>query len=507
MRRGSGVFHGPGVKPSQLARSRPAGRRLIPVKACHTHRAYRGAMTTGRPRFDPDLLARHDTPGPRYTSYPTAPHFDAAFGESALRAAIARSNDALIPRPLSLYVHVPFCLSPCFYCGCTRIVTRDTARGPAYAERLRREIDRIAPLFDDDREVVQLHFGGGTPNFLDETTLAGLVGHLREVFRFADEQHSDLSIEIDPRSTSPASMAVLRDIGFNRASFGIQDFDPDVQVAVNRVQPFEATRDVLEAARAAGMRSINVDLIYGLPKQTLDGFRATLEKVVELHPDRVAVYSYAHLPQMFRPQKRIDAADLPSPAGKIALLGLAIERLTAAGYVYIGMDHFALPHDSLAVAARRGRLHRNVQGYSTQPDGDLIALGISSISKVGPTYSQNVRTLDDYYDRLDRGELPTMRGIELTADDMLRRSVIESLMCQFALSIDAIEEAYLIDFHQYFSPELEALGILREHDVVELDHHWITVTPCGRVMVRAVAMTFDRHLQHDRERQHFSKII
>jgi oxygen-independent coproporphyrinogen-3 oxidase len=287
----------------------------------------------------------------------------------------------------------------------------------------------------------------------------------------------------------------------------VQDFDPDVQKAVNRIQPEEETFAVIDTARRVGMTSVNIDLIYGLPKQQVSSLRHTLDRVIALNPDTIALYRYAHLPTVFKPQRRIESDDLPTAEAMLQLMMLAIRRLTAAGYLYIGMDHFALPHDSLAVAARRGRLHRNVQGYSTQPDGDLIALGISSISKVGPTYSQNVRTLDDYYDRLDRGELPTMRGIELTADDMLRRSVIESLMCQFALSIDAIEEAYLIDFHQYFSPELEALGILREHDVVELDHHWITVTPCGRVMVRAVAMTFDRHLQHDRERQHFSKII
>lgn len=473
---------------------RPAGLGLIGVKARGAGRPYRAGMTTGRPRFDPDLLARHDTPGPRYTSYPTAPHFDAAFDESALRAAIARSNDALIPRPLSLYVHVPFCLSPCFYCGCTRIVTRDTARGPVYAERLRREIDRIAPLFDDDREVVQLHFGGGTPNFLDETTLAALVGHLRYAFHFADEQHSDLSIEIDPRSTTPAAMAMLRDIGFNRASFGIQDFDPDVQAAVNRVQPFEATRDVLEAARAAGMRSINVDLIYGLPKQTLDGFRATLDKIVALRPDRVAVYSYAHLPQMFRPQKRIDAADLPSPAEKIALLGLAIERLTAAGYVYIGMDHFALPFDELAIAQRKGGLHRNFMGYTTHADTDLVGFGASAISRIADAYAQNPRELGLWEAAVDAGRLPVWRGLVLDDDDQLRATLIQDLMCQGEVDFDALSRRTGAEALPVLEEARPRLAALEADGLVACRDHRVQVTDRGRLLLRVVAACFDRYL-------------
>ena len=337
--------------------------------------------------FDADLLRRHDRPGPRYTSYPTAPQFRTSFGEQELREVAAASNGDPIPRRLSLYVHVPFCASPCFYCGCNRIMTRDSTRGEAYLARLYREIALTAPLFDRDREAIQLHFGGGTPNFLSPLQLREVVDTLRSHFRFSDNAERDISIELDPRFVSPEDIAALAATGFNRASFGVQDFDPEVQVAVNRVQSVEETRAVVEACRANGFHSVNIDLIYGLPKQTREGFARTLDIVAEMRPDRVAVYGYAHLPELFKPQKQIVAADLPDAETRLALLQLAIERLTAAGYAYIGMDHFALPDDALALAQARGGLHRNFMGYTTHADSDLVGLGVSAISHIGDSFS------------------------------------------------------------------------------------------------------------------------
>ena len=354
------------------------------------------------------------------------------------------------------------------------------------------------------RRVEQVHLGGGTPTFLSAEELRALMTGLARHFELAPGEYS---VEIDPRTADEEKIATLTVLGFNRISIGVQDFDPDVQKAVNRIQSEEETTAVINAARKHGMTSINIDLIYGLPKQNAISFGQTLDRVIALQPDRIALYSYAHLPTIFKPQRRIVSADLPSAEAKLQIMMLAIRRLTDAGYVHIGMDHFALPHDSLAVAARQGRLHRNFQGYSTQPDCDLIALGITAISKVGSTYSQNVRTLNEYYDCIDRGELPTLRGIQLTHDDLLRRSVIQSLMCQFRLSINAIEEAHLIKFTDYFADELASLAALRADGLVDWDLEWVTVTARGRLLVRAIAMAFDRHLKFDRERERFSKII
>ena len=362
------------------------------------------------PPFDAALLGRYDRPGPRYTSYPTAPQFSMDFDERALREAVRESNGDPIPRPLSIYVHVPFCQSPCFYCGCNRIITRDRYRADAYLARLHREIALSAAMFDRDREVVQLHFGGGTPNFLSTTQLRDVVDALRRQFRFSSRSDNDVSIELDPRWMSPDDVRALADIGFNRASLGVQDFDPAVQAAVNRHQSAEETLGIIDACRRYGLRSINVDLIYGLPKQSRDGFAATLEKVIAARPDRLAVYSYAHLPDLFKPQQRIDAADLPSPETKLALLQLAIDKLGAAGYTYIGMDHFALPDDDLALAQARGSLHRNFMGYTTHADTDLVGLGVSAISHIGASFSQNPRDLSTWQAAIDEGHLPGVPG-------------------------------------------------------------------------------------------------
>jgi oxygen-independent coproporphyrinogen III oxidase len=449
---------------------------------------------TIQPLFDADLLRRYDRPGPRYTSYPTAPQFNPAFGEPQLREAVAASNGDPIPRRLSLYVHVPFCTSPCFYCGCNRIITRDKGRAEGYLARLYREIDLVAALFDRDREVIQLHFGGGTPNFLSPAQLREVVETLRSQFHFADREDADISIELDPRFVSPEDVAELGAIGFNRASLGVQDFDPVVQAAVNRIQSVEETNAVVEACRKAGMRSVNIDLIYGLPKQTLEGFGRTLEQVVAIRPDRLAVYGYAHLPELFRPQRRIEAADLPSAGTRIALLQLAIERLTAAGYAYIGMDHFALPDDELARAQQRGGLHRNFMGYTTHADSDLVGLGVSAISHIGDTFSQNPRDLPTWEAGLDDGRLPVMRGMRLDEDDQLRADLIQSLMCQGEIPVAALERRYGIDFGNYFADALQRLQPLVDDRLVVLGPGTIRATSRGRLLLRNIAMCFDRYL-------------
>ena len=445
-------------------------------------------------RFDSDLLRRYDRPGPRYTSYPTAPQFSSSFTEVQLREAVIASNGDPIPRRLSLYVHVPFCMSPCFYCGCNRIITRDLSRSGPYLARLYREIDLTAALFDRDREVIQLHFGGGTPNFLSPAQLREVVDCLRRHFLFSASTDRDQSIELDPRFTHPADIAELAAIGFNRASLGVQDFDPEVQAAVNRIQGVEETRAVVEACHGHGFRSVNIDLIYGLPKQHADGFARTLDAVINMRPDRVAVYGYAHLPELFKAQRQIDAADLPDAEAKLSLLQLAIDKLTHAGYVYIGMDHFALPDDDLAQAQARGGLHRNFMGYTTHADSDLIGLGVSAISHIGDSYSQNPRDLPSWQMAIDEGHLPVFRGMQLSEDDQLRADLIQQLMCQGEIPIDALERRYAIDFDQYFAHALERMQPLVDDDLVRREPHRIVVTRQGRLLLRNIAMCFDRYL-------------
>ena len=444
--------------------------------------------------FSADLLRRYDRPGPRYTSYPTAPQFHAGFGERELREVATASNGDPIPRRLSLYVHVPFCESPCFYCGCNRIITRDKARGEAYLARLYREIALTAGLFDRDREVIQLHFGGGTPNFLSPAQLRDVVDTLRSHFRFSDAADRDISIELDPRFVDADDIAALGKIGFNRASFGVQDFDPAVQEAVNRIQSVEQTRAVIDACRGNGFRSVNVDLIYGLPNQTPDGFARTLDTVAQMRPDRVAVYGYAHMPHLFKPQKQLDASLLPSGETKLALLQLAIEKLTAAGYLYIGMDHFALPDDELALAQARGGLHRNFMGYTTHADSDLVGLGVSAISHIGDSFSQNPRDLPSWQAALDEGRLPVFRGMRMNEDDQLRADLIQQLMCQGEIPVAALERRYAIDFAEYFALALGRLAPLAEDGLVRVEEQRIVVTSRGRLLLRNIAMCFDHYL-------------
>jgi oxygen-independent coproporphyrinogen-3 oxidase len=455
--------------------------------------------------FDSALIRKYDGSGPRYTSYPTADRFSEAFTAQQLVDALLERVANATMRPISLYVHLPFCDTICYYCACNKVPTRNHSRSARYIRYLAREVAIVSGLVDSASPVRQLHWGGGTPTFLSAEEMTVLRDVLRDNFAFAPD--AECSIEVDPRNVNTETVELLSELGFNRMSIGIQDFDPEVQKAVNRIQSETETRIVLDAARANGFRSLNVDLIYGLPRQTVGGFGVTLDKVIACAPDRIALYSYAHVPHLFKPQRRIDEAELPSADAKLAILELAIEKLTGAGYLYIGMDHFARPGDELAVAQREGKLHRNFQGYSTHADCDLLAFGISAIAKVGATYSQNLRTLDHYYARLDDDALPCFRGWKLSADDMLRRNVIHALMCQFTVSFKDIEDAHAIAFRDYFATELESLEPLAEDGLVEIASDAIHVTPRGRLLVRAVAMAFDRYLREQREAARYSRII
>ena len=455
--------------------------------------------------IDPVLIRRYDVSGPRYTSYPTADRFVEAFGDVELKQWLGKRNIGGISQPLSLYVHLPFCDTLCYYCACNKVITRDHSRSAKYINYLEKELALLEPLLGAERTLCQLHWGGGTPTFLKREEMARLMRAIdRHFIRSAD---FECSLEVDPRRVEPGTMEFLADLGFNRVSIGVQDFDPAVQHAVHRIQSEEVTRAVIDTARASGYRSINVDLIYGLPKQTLDGFDRTLDKVIALGPDRIALYSYAHLPQVFKPQRRVAVAELPSPESKLQIMTLAIGRLTRAGYVYIGMDHFARPGDELAVAQRQGRLQRNFQGYSTFAGADMLGIGVSAIGRVGPTYYQNLKRLDDYTAALDEGRLPVARGIELTPDDLVRRAVIQSLACHFRVAIESIELAYLVDFAGYFRDELADLRQLEKEGLVALTPEWVEVTPRGRLLVRSICMVFDRYLRERQARASYSKVI
>ena len=454
--------------------------------------------------IDPVLIRSYDVSGPRYTSYPSADRFVEAFGEPSLGQWLAKRNIGGISQPLAVYVHLPFCDTVCYYCGCNKVVTRDHSRSAKYINYLEKELALLEPLLAGSHEICELHWGGGTPTFLSHDEMAQLVASLDR--RFKRTARTECSIEVDPRKVAAGTMKFLAGLGFNRVSVGVQDFDPAVQRAVNRIQSEEVTRRVTEEAREAGFRSVNFDLIYGLPKQTLDSFNRTLDRVLDLAPDRIALYSYAHLPRLFMPQRRIAPDDLPTPEAKLQIMTLAIGRLTRAGYLYIGMDHFARERDDLAQAQALGQLKRSFQGYSTHL-ADILGLGVSAIGQLGPTYYQNAKDLDAYYASLDAGRLPVARGIELTPDDLVRRAVIQALTCHFRLSIESIELAYLVDFRKYFAVELAILRRLERDGLVELESDWITVTPRGRLLVRAICMVFDRYLREREARAMYSKVI
>ena len=455
----------------------------------------------------PDLLTRFDVPGPRYTSYPTADRFVEAFREDDYVLALQQRRQGAggMASPLSLYVHIPFCESLCYYCACNKIITKHPERAEVYLRYLHREVELHTAQCGAGQVVSQLHLGGGTPTFLSDEGLRDLMEMLRRNFTLAPG--GEYSIEVDPRTVDGDRLALLAELGFNRLSFGVQDFDPEVQKAVHRIQPTEQVFGLVATARKLGFESINVDLIYGLPRQTPESFDRTLAQVAELRPDRIALYAYAHLPERFKPQRRIVSVDLPGASAKVSMLSRSLAAFSEAGYVYVGMDHFALPDDALAVAKRQGRLHRNFQGYSTQPDCDLIALGVSAIGRVGATYSQNAKTLDEYYDLLDQGRLPIVRGLALSRDDLVRRAVIMALMCQGELLFEPLEQAWLIDFRDYFAAELDRLREMEEQELVQFSDDGVTVTPMGWYFVRGIAMVFDRYLQADRNRTRFSRII
>jgi oxygen-independent coproporphyrinogen-3 oxidase len=457
--------------------------------------------------LSPELLQRYDVAGPRYTSYPTADRFVEAFGEDDYVQALDQRREGVAARrlPLSLYVHIPFCESLCYYCACNKIITKHHDRAVTYLDYLEREISLHLDRLGTGHPVSQLHLGGGSPTFLNDQELERLLNTLRQGFSFVPG--GEYSIEIDPRTVNLKRLEHLHHLGFNRLSFGVQDFEPAVQQAVHRIQPAEQVFDLVEASRRIGFESVNVDLIYGLPKQNRETFARTLEQVKTLRPDRIALYAYAHLPERFKAQRRIDSHQLPSAGDKVGMLSDALAALMDAGYVYVGMDHFALPNDALAVAKRQGRLHRNFQGYSTQPDCDLIALGVSSIGRVGATYSQNAKTLEEYYDLLDQGRFPVVRGLALSRDDMVRRSIIMALMCQGAVQFESIELAHLLHFKTSFAAELERLEPLQQEGLVKVDDVGIQVTELGWFFVRGIAMVFDRYLQVDRNRSRFSKIL
>ena len=457
--------------------------------------------------LNPELLRRYDVAGPRYTSYPTADRFVEAFGEADYIRALEQRRDGVAAKayPLSLYVHIPFCESLCYYCACNKIITKHHERGEEYLRYLSREVELNVAHLGKGQVVSQLHLGGGSPTFLSDESLRSLMHMLRHHFDFVPG--GEYSIEIDPRTVSPERLATLAELGFNRLSFGVQDFEPSVQKAVHRIQPADQVFDLVAEARALGFESINADLIYGLPMQTPETFQRTLAQIGRLRPDRIALYAYAHLPERFKPQRRIHAHDLPPAASKLNMLDNALKALMHAGYDYVGMDHFALPDDALAVAKRQGRLHRNFQGYSTQPDCDLVALGVSAIGRVGPTFNQSVKTLDEYYDLLNQGRLPVARGLALTRDDLVRRTVIMALMCQGSVLFESVEVSHLIDFKSYFAAELGHMRAMADEGLVVLDDSSIQVTELGWFFVRGVAMVFDKYLQADRNRARFSKII
>jgi oxygen-independent coproporphyrinogen III oxidase len=455
-------------------------------------------------KFDINLIRRYDKSGPRYTSYPTANQFHQEFGEKQYRAGAIVTNR--VASPLSLYFHIPFCDTLCFYCGCNKVATRNRAHAGPYLDHLHKEIAMQGQLFERSRTVDQLHWGGGTPTFISHEQMQQLMRVTRDHFTLRDDDSGEYSIEIDPREVKDDTIELLRGLGFNRMSLGVQDFDPRVQVAVNRIQTEAQTFAVLDQARRLGFKSLSVDLIYGLPFQTLKSFSKTVRKIIAAGPDRLSVFNYAHLPELFKPQRRINEDDLPTAPEKLEILQATIEQLTAAGYVYIGMDHFAKPDDELAIAQRHGKLYRNFQGYSTHADCDLVAMGVTSIGKVGNSYSQNVKQLEQYYQVIDSGHLPVFRGIELTVDDLLRREIINRLICLFELDIAAIENSFRIDFRDCFAGELKEIEQMQQDGLLRIDTRTIRVLPVGRLLIRNVCMVFDQYLRAS-SGQRFSKVI
>lgn len=460
----------------------------------------------GHAAWDKAFISRHDVAGPRYTSYPTALQFHEEFSVQDYLAGVERSNRSR--KPLSLYFHLPFCESLCYYCACNKIVTKNSSSMRHYLDNLIREIEKRAESVTPGRPVYQMHWGGGTPTYYDNPELTELMFHVGKQFHLVDSERGEFSIEIDPRSVDTDKLSLLRGLGFNRVSLGIQDFDESVQVAINRVQPLSKIREVVSDVRALRYKSLNFDLIYGLPQQSPRSVLQTVEKVIELDPDRISLFNYAHLPNRFKAQALMDEAALPSPQEKLDILCQSSSRLVEAGYVYIGMDHFAKPEDELAQALLRGNLHRNFQGYTTYREADLVSMGVSAISQINNTYSQNTRSIKEYQALLDEDELPIKYGVILTPEDELRRDIIMSLICGNQLDIRAVEETYRIDFKEKFSDELDMMDDLARDGVVERNAEGYVVTEKGRLVVRRVCMVFDQYLpEHLKKGQRFSRII
>ncbi len=457
--------------------------------------------------FDKDLITRYAQAGPRYTSYPTALQFHDEFNDGDYTETARESNEDLVPAPLSLYFHLPFCRRVCFYCACSKIITNNQARSTRYLDSLHKEIVMQGKLFDRDRCVDQLHWGGGTPTYIGNEQMSRLMQVIQKNFTLRDDDRGDYSIEIDPREIGPGTIKLLREIGFNRISIGVQDFNPAVQKAINRIQSYDETAKAVEDARTQGFHSINIDMIYGLPKQTLETSRQTLKQLVDLNPDRIAVYNYAHLPHIFKTQRQINENELPDPETKLNILQLVIDYLTQNGYVYIGMDHFAKADDELAVAQKTGSLHRNFQGYSTHANCDLIGMGVTAISCINGCYAQNARDINEYESLLEQGKLPVTRGMMLDHDDELRRDVITKLICHFNIDFSFYEDNYGIKFHRYFHDELSRLALMEKDSLLSIDNEGIHVTRKGRLLIRNICMVFDKYLPISNTNKSYSKVI
>jgi oxygen-independent coproporphyrinogen-3 oxidase len=458
--------------------------------------------------IDLDLLLKYDRPGPRYTSYPTAPVWTEAFGPESFENAI-RDRGRISPdekaEPLSLYVHIPFCYSLCYYCGCNVVISRDRTKASRYLDYLGKEIERVSDLLGEERRVVQIHWGGGSPDFLSPEEMERLFGLLSS--RFTIDTQAEIGVELDPRETTLDHLRTLKNLGFNRISMGVQDFDPKVQETVNRIQPESVTRRMVGWCRDMGFESINIDLIYGLPYQTHATFQRTIETILSIQPDRMAVFNYAHVPWLKRHQKLLREETLPNGREKLDILKTVIEKFTEAGYVYIGMDHFAKPEDELCTAQGEKTLYRNFQGYTTKAGCDLFGFGVTAISMVGRSYAQNEKTLQDYYHVLDQGALPTHRGYTLTEDDLLRRYVITRLMCDFELTKADVEHRFDIPFDRYFEIELESLKPFQEDGLCRLTPDRIEITESGRLLIRNIAMAFDRYLREPNREMQFSRTV
>ena len=452
------------------------------------------------PLFDLALIKKYDQSGPRYTSYPTANNFS-VFTQAQYESQVALSNHR--KGSISLYCHIPFCDTVCFYCGCNKVVTKDKTKAEIYLQALFKEIEIQSMLFDKTRQVEQMHFGGGTPTFLSNEQIILLSKKLQSAFKFSDD--GEYSIEIDPRGVDKDTIEALIKARFNRISLGVQDFNADVQKAVNRIQSFEQTQSVIRIARESGFKSVSIDLIYGLPRQSVTTFKATLEQVAELRPERISIFNYAHLPELFKPQRRINILELPNADEKLAIFKYSIDFLLAQGYVYIGMDHFALPEDPLAIAQNEGHLYRNFQGYSTHASCDIVGLGLSSIAQVGDSFSQNEKDLESYYQKINAGELPVIKGQNINEDDKLRRLVIMDLICNFELDFGKIEKDFAVNFKDYFKDAFEPLTQMHHDGLIELTGHSIKVMDKGKLLIRNICMVFDAYLATSKTQ--FSKTI